>query len=302
MTQASFRLLNKQELAAFSQYLLPQAAREGLGGTPPQIVVGALWGRFACGAAAVRCSEDTAELTSLFVDPKVRGQGIGGMLLDQAAAQAAAQGCETLTARYLLAGEELAAMDRLVRRRGKVFPEESPPVYGMDSRRFREHPLLGAAFRARFRPVPAVVPFFRLDEEQLEALEAREDIPSFLRPSVCRTRMEPALSVAWVADGAIAGYLLAGETGRRTFSLTAAWQERPSTAFLHLLRAQLNLCFYRCGGDFRFFASPVNPRTERLLLRLTGGAYTRYEAHAAALSLDGLRGTSPAEQQGRIET
>lgn len=195
----------------------------------------------------------------------------------------------------LLNRQELAAMDRLVRRRGEVLPEESPPVYGMDSRRFHGHPLLGAAFRSGFRPVPAAVPFSRLDAGQLEALEAREDIPSFLRPSACRTRMEPALSVAWLADGAVAGYLLGDETGRRDFSLTAAWQERPSTAFLHLLRAQLNLCFYRCGGDFRFFASPVNPRTERLLLRLTGGAYTRYEARAAALSLDGLRGTSPAE-------
>ena len=109
------------------------------------------------------------------------------------------------------------------------------------------------------------------------------------RPSVCRAKTEPSLSVAWTVDGVVTGYLLGCETGLRDFSLIAAWQAKPSTAFLHLLRTQLNLCFYRCSGNFRYYASPVTPRAERLLQRLTGGVYTRYEEHAAVLPLNRLR-------------
>ncbi len=296
MARYSIRLLKKQELAVFSQYILPQTYREILRCAPSWIVAGALRGRLACGAAAVRCSGDTAELASLFVDAQVRGEGIGGALLDQAMALAGERGCKELAGRYLLAGQELAAMDRLLRRRGKVLSEEKPPVYGMDSERYHGHSLLGVAFRYYYRPAASVVPLSRLSAEQLETLEARDEIPSFLRPSVCRDRMLPDLSVAWMSDGVPTGYLLGGAAGLRDFSLIAAWQERPSTAFLHLLRAQLNLCYYRSGGDFRFFASPVNPRAERLLLRLTGGTYTRYEKHAAMLPLDGSHSMSSTGQ------
>ena len=292
MARYSIRLLKKQELAVFSQYLLPQTYREIRRCAPPWIVLGALWGRFACGAAAVRCSGDTADLASLFVDPQVRGEGIGGALLDQAMALAGEQDCKELAAKYLLAGQELAAMDRLLGCRGKVLTREKPLVYGMDSERYHSHSLLGVAFRYDYQPAASVVPFSSLSAEQLERLEARDEIPSFLRPSVNRARMLPDLSVAWMSDGTATGYLLGSAVGLRDFSLIAAWQERPSTAFLHLLRAQLNLCFYRSGGDFRFFVSPVNPRTERLLLRLTGGAYTRYEKHAAVLPLDGSHSMS----------
>ena len=274
-------LRGKREMAVFSQYLLPQVDRAIRLAEPSWVVVGAVWDQFACGAAAVRCNEKTAELASLFVDPQVREKGIGGQLLDRAMEEAGARGCRELSVRYLLTGGELAAMDRLVAHRGKIMPEDNPFVYGMDSSRYREHPLLGAAFRPGFRPHPSVVPFPELSAEQRGSLEARKDIPSFLRPS---EKMEPALSVAWTEDRAVTGYLLGGEAGFGDFSLVAAWLEKPPSAFLHLLRAQLNLCFYRCGGDFRYFASPVNPRTERLLERLTGGVYTRYEEHAAVLS------------------
>ncbi len=289
MAHYSFRVLNEQDLAVFSQYLLPQTAQAIRREASSWLVVGAVWERFACGAAAVRCSGSTAELASFFVDPQARGNGVGRRLLERTMEQAGARGCEALSVRFLLAGEELAAMDRLVCRWGRLTAEANPYVYGMDTARYHEHSLLGASFRPGFRFPPSAKPFSSLSAAQLEALEAREDIPAFLRPSVCRAKTEPSLSVAWTVDGVVTGYLLGCETGLRDFSLIAAWQAKPSTAFLHLLRTQLNLCFYRCSGDFRYYASPVTPRAERLLQRLTGGVYTRYEEHAAVLPLNRLR-------------
>ncbi len=286
MAQYSFRLLNEPDLAVFSQYLLPQVVQAIRQQELPWIVVGAIWKQFACGAAALCCYGKKARLASLFIDPQVREQGIGRQLLKTASTLAAEQGCKELVVRYLLSGEELTAMERLLSRHGKMIPENNPFVYGMDSIRYREHPLLKGCLHPGFRPSPSILPFDNLSPGQLEALEARKDIPSFLLPSHCNNKMDPALSVAWTVKGKITGYLLGGETGFRDFSLIAAWQAEVSTVFLQLLRAQLNLCFYRCGGDFRYFVSPVNAHAEHLLQQLTGGQYTRYEEHAAVLLLE----------------
>jgi len=285
MAQITFRILEDRDLSPFLSYLLSGPAGQLRRGAPGWLAVGAVRDRMACGAAAVQLRGEEAELASFFVDPQVRGQRVGSRLLDRTTALARERGCRRMGLHYLLAGDDLAAMDRLVRRRGELVEGSGSFVYRMELAPYRDHPLVGPSFRPEFRPVPAVVPFSRLTGDQLDALEAREEIPGFLLPSFLRDRMDPELSVAWIEDGRVTAYLLGGSTQYRDASLLAAWLERPASAFLHLLREQLNRFYYRFGGEFRLFVSPVTPHAEQMLQRLTEGKYTRYEARVGVLSL-----------------
>ena len=287
MAQISFRVLTDRDLSPFLSYLLPGPADALRRGASGWLAAGAVWDRLACGAAAVHLQGEEAELASFFVDPQARGRNVGSRLMDRTLELVEAEGCRRVRLRYLLAGDDLAAMDRLVRRRGELTGHPGSFVYGMALEPYyREHPLIGPSFRPEFRPVPSVTPFSRLTGEQLAALEDREDIPTFLRPSSLRGKMDPELSVAWVEDGRIAAYLLGGSTEFRDASLQAAWQDGPPAAFLHLLRAQLNRFYYRFGGDFRLFIHPVTSHAEQLLQRLTEGRYTRYEERSGIILLN----------------
>lgn len=297
MSGLSFRSLDPVRPGPFAQYLLPsvmQAAGRSPGGLT---CIGAVWGRSACGAAAVLWTEDCGVLASLFVDPLVRGQGVAGALLDRVVEACARRGVTGLSASYVLRGGELDAMDALFRSRGAE-PVPMAPAYEMDSSRFHQARFLSPAFQPGFRPDGHVHPLPSLPQELLDDLEANRDIPKVLLPSACRDRLEPGLSVAWTDEGRILAYLLGGESGPASYSLLAAWRgaDAPASSFLDLLQAQLNLCYYRCGGDFRYFLSAVTPGTAVLTERLTGGDCTLYEEHAVWLDLSPGEAERPPEE------
>ena len=291
MAKITYRILTDTDLPSFLPYLLSGPAGALRRRDAGWLAVGAAWDRLACAAAAVRLQGEEAELASFFVDPQARGRGVGSGLMDRTMELVRERGVKRLRFRYLLTGDELAAMDRLVLRRGERAENDAPFVYCMELEPYREHPLIGPSFRPEFRPHPSVAPFSRLTEEQLAALEARETIPDFLRPSFLREKMDPELSVAWVEDGRVTAYLLGCSTRFRDATLLAAWQEGSAAAFLPLLRAQLNLFYYRFGGEFRLFISPVTDHAEQLLQRLTEGTYSRYEERKAILFPDRADGT-----------
>ncbi len=280
MAWISIRPVDPARPGPFGQYLLPGV----LAGAPPDAVtvLGAVWDNLACGAAAVRW--DRAEIASLFVDPQVRGLGVGGRMVDLLLEEAARRGVEALDADYTLGGEELAAMDALCRRRGGN-PLPLSRVYQADTGRFHHSPAVGCALSPGYRPHPSAVPFSRLPSEALDALEADGRIPPLLRPSASGDRMDPALSVAWLRDGRAGAYLLCGEAGPGGYALLAAWRgpDALAAAFLILLRAQLNRCYYRQGGDFLYSFSTLGGAAEALAKRIVGGRCNRYEEHTAAL-------------------
>ena len=70
-------------------------------------------GGLACGAAAVRWTGGEAVLESLFIDPLVRGRGLGGALADLAILTARERDAGSLTCGYVLAGEDLVAMNAI---------------------------------------------------------------------------------------------------------------------------------------------------------------------------------------------
>ena len=103
MENISFRVVESSEFPVFRQYLLPDAARLAARGQHDILVLGAVCGTAACGAAALifESSEDetcVAELLSFFLDPLVRGQGIGTAFLNYIIEQAEEAGADELYA------------------------------------------------------------------------------------------------------------------------------------------------------------------------------------------------------------
>ena len=273
----------------YEQYLLPQVAEQARREPEDFVLIGAAWGRYAVGAAAVTPDEDepyVAALASLFVDPQVRSRGVGARLLRAAAAEAEERGAVELKLSYILAGEELEAMDRAVRSLGGE-PEFYLPVYTMDIAQFHDSPLVGRAFRPDYRRPAEVVPFTGLTREQLEALYADPEVPWYVHPQN-RVRMRPELSLAYVQDGRVAGFWLGAISSPGNYSVQGVWRSpsAPVTTFHTLIAAHLSLCYYHGGGDFLYHCSPAVEFADELIQRYSGGNYRRLEEHKASIPLE----------------
>ena len=141
----SIRTLDREELPGFQPYLLPDTARSLERREKDVLALGLVLGHNACAAAAARLSGESAELTDLFVDEIVRHRGMGGLLLERLMERLAAEGVSRLSASYVLRGEELAAMGRLMFSCGFSAPWRRSRVFRTHSEGFHQDPRLGAA-------------------------------------------------------------------------------------------------------------------------------------------------------------
>lgn len=284
----SYRAFDPARPGPYESYLLPHIPAQARREPERFLAFSAVWKQYAVGAAAVSLDPETpgeAAADSLFAGPQVRGRGIGTELLRRAAEAAGEAGAETLTLSYILAGEELEAMDRIARKLGGE-PAFVRPVYTMDSADFRDSRLLGRAFSGRYRMPESVVPFTELKPEQLEALYADPEVPWYVHPRV-RTRMMPELSLAFVQDGRVAGFWLGSLSTPGNYSVQGVWRSAsaPVTAFHMLVAAHLNLCFYHCGGNYLYHCSPAVEFADELIQRYSEGKFRRLEEHLARVSL-----------------
>ena len=300
--EITLRYIDRQELPGFRQYLLPDTATAVEREDVDVLAIGAVLGRRSVGAAAaVPDGANGAELTDLFVDEAARGNGIGGVLLEEVMDILAEVGIETLSADYTLKGEELAAMDALLRSAGFTAPALRSRTFMAQSRDYADHGILGAAFTPSWRTPKDVRAFSELTEEQLTELTAAEDIPEMLSWGLLRGQAEPELSVALVLNGRVAAYLLCEESRDGGFVLLSAVsrQDAPATAFTSLLTDLLNRCFYRRGGHFPFYFSAINEHTERLARGLMRGKCVEYEEHVCLARLSVPEGTEDSAEDGR---
>lgn len=280
----SIRTLDREELPGFQPYLLPDTARSLERREKDVLALGLVLGHNACAAAAARLSGESAELTDLFVDETVRRRGAGRLLLEVLMEQLAAAGIIHLSAGYVLRGEELAAMDRLMIRCGFSTPWRRSRVFRTHSEGFHQDARLGAAFSPRYHTPPEVCTLSEVPLKALEELQQEEDIPDYLTPEAFQTRAVPGLCVAMVQGGRVTAYLLAEEDGNGGIVLLSAVRRRgaPSTAFQTLLLELLNRCWYQLGGDFPFYFSVLDDKVERLALLLMGERHEDYEEHSCA--------------------
>lgn len=292
--EITLRYIDRRELSGFRQYLLPTTAMAVERENGDVLAIGAVSGRHSVGAAAaVPDGANGAALTDLFVDEAVRGNGIGGALLKEIMDILAEVGVEMLSADYTLKGEELAAMDALMRSAGFTAPALRSRTFMALSKDYVDHGILGAAFTPGWKTPKDVRTFSELTEEQLGELLAAEDIPEMLSWRLLRGRAEPELSVALVLEGRVAAYLLCEESQDGGFVLMSVVRREgaPITAFTSLLTDMLSRCFYWRGGHFPFYFSAINEHTERLAQGLMRGKCVEYEEHVCSARLSVPKGT-----------
>ncbi len=279
--------LQVDELPSFGQYLLPQAVAAMQVDASSVMALGATTGRYAVGAGCVQLCAQQATLLSLFIDPSARGQGAGGLLLDGFIDSCRAQGVIALHAEYSLSGDDLSSMDALLRRRGAQIHPLEDESFRMDSVHFHQAPLIRAAFLPSFRPAAAICKFSALSQAQLDALNANPDIPAFLNWAAHTDRADPDFSLAWLEDGQVAAFTLAcpSADGGCIQLSTVRTPAAPPSSVLALVRALINLAYYRAGGDFPFYTSTMAPASRALVERLAGGRYTHYTCRKAVLPL-----------------
>ena len=292
MVNVAFCRLGRNIPEPFAGYVLPYVRKRiAQAATDADVtVLGAMWNGLACAAAVAVWEEAEGELLSFFVDPKARGCGVAGHMLDLLLTEGAKLRKAGLRADYTLKGEELAAMDALAASRGADM-ENKPPVCGMSSDDFLDSPLLGPALRPGWKRPEAVRLFSELTQQQLDFLESPEELPDYLRPSYLGDRLDPALSAAWLEDGRPAAFALCFQSGDRVFCQSSTWRgpRAPEGSFRALIGTQVNQCWYRSGGSFVFFISPINPRSAAMAEWFTGGnyePYTQREAVVPILSVD----------------
>ncbi len=288
MVNVSFCRLGRNIPEPFAGYVLPYV-RKSIAQTEGEnavTVLGAMWNGLACAAAVAVWDETDGELLSLFVDPKARGCGVAGRLVDLLLEEGARLGKDSLSLEYVLKDEELAAMDALVESRGGAVIDGAP-ICGMNSDDFLDSPLLGPALHPGWRRPAAVRLFSELTPRELELLDAIEELPEYLRPSALGDRLDPALSAVWLADGRPAAFALGFQTGDRMFCQSSVWRgpNAPEGSFRALIGAQVNQCWYRSGGSFVFFISPINPRSAAMAEWFTGGNYEPYTQRDALIPI-----------------
>jgi len=288
MVSVSFCRLGRNIPEPFAGYVLPyvRKAIAETDGNTECTVLGAMWNGLACAAAVAQWDETDGTLLSLFVDPKARGCGIAGKLMEHILEEGRRLGRDFLFVDYILKDEELAAMDALVERLGGD-TENGAPVCGMSSEDFLDHPLLGPALHPGWQRPGNIRLFSELTPQQLEALGSPENLPAFLSPASLGDRVDPALSAVWLEGDKPAAFALGFQSGDRMFCQSSIWRgkEAPEGSFRALICTQVNQCWYRSGGDFVFFISPINPRSAAMAEWFTGGNYEPYTQREAMIPL-----------------
>ena len=288
MVNISFCLLGRVIPESFAGYILPYVRRNlsRAKSSETYTVIGAMWNGLACGAAVVEWDEDDGNIRSLFIDPKARRCGIAGRIVDYLLEEGARREKMNLNFEYILKDEELTAMDALIRARGGEW-EDAAPVCGMKSEDFLDSPLLGPALRPGWKRPEHIFLFSEMTEAQKDSLNSGTGLPQFLLPSFLGERVDPALSATCIMDGKPVAFVLGFQSGDRMFCMSSVWRgpEAPMGSFRALVRTQVNQCWYRSGGNFSFFLSPINPRAAALAEWFTGGNYDPYTQREAFIPI-----------------
>lgn len=287
MEQFAYQVIPPSQLTPFSGYLLPHVERTAASGDGAVTVCGVITGGYACGAAALELSpEDGGKLLSFFVDPQVRGLGVGSSLLRFAAEQARSAGIRTLSLSYVLGGDELKAFDRMVRSMGTE-PRFYAPVYSIFIAQLHDSRLVGRAFKPNYRIPENVIQFSALTRQQTEELYANPEVPRYVHPRE-RDQMQPELSLAYLQEGRVTGFWLGNMSSPGNYAVQGVWRSSaaPLTTFHTLVAAHLNLCYYHGGGDYLYHCSPVGDFADELIQRYSEGKYRLLEEHQATIHLE----------------
>lgn len=280
MEEVIFRIINLFGLSGFLPYLLPETIQAIKSRDPAHVAVGAVLGRTSIGGGAFRVTEDTAYITCLFVDPHVRGYGIGTGLF-QALLSQLPPGVKQLRAEYVLKPPELLHMDALMVKMGFPAPTVRSYVFTTWSHAYRNHPLLGRAMDPAYRTPENILPFSALSEKHLTELAEADDVPDYLSWETHQSKADVDLSCALLENGAVVAYLLCGEGGEDGILLLSALRREgaPPAAILLLLLEMGNRAYYRKGRSFPLYFSAQSEQVTQLGQKLMGDSFDVREEH-----------------------
>lgn len=274
--EVTIRRLNAALLPAFLPYLLPEAAEAIETGRDDIIALGAVTNaNQTCGAVVGELYDERLTVFSLYVDPEVRRQGVGALLLDsllQLYPEAKPM------AAWVLPEESFTEMDAFFQARGFAAAQNEGFVYCLNTEDLRHVPVVRWAFSPTFRPDRNIVPLDELTQEEREDLLCDASIAPSLRLGELIDRLSPELSVCYRYKGRIAAYFICGKTGAREMAVLAAvsrsWAH--PAAMLQMITATIHRGLDYFGGDFLCWIEAINGEAEELVRAISGGTYSRW--------------------------
>ena len=272
----TLRRLDAALLPAFLPYLIPQAAQGVAAGRADILALGAVTGAGqTCGAVAGELYQGVLTVFSLYVDPAVRGQGIGTLLLRSLLAC-----CPEArpAAAWIQPAGAFDRMDAFLQGRGFAPALRDNSVYCLNTADLRRVPVIRRAFSPSFRPDGNIVSLSDLTAEEQEDLRADPSIDLRLRLDGLMDQAAPELSFGYRYRGRIAAYLLCAVSDPGEVSILAA-VARPGAhpaAFLQLITAAIHRGLALFGGDFVCWLDPIHEQAEALARELSGGTCQRW--------------------------
>ena len=272
----TLRRLDAALLPAFLPYLIPQAAQGVAAGREDIIALGAVTGEGkTCGAVAGELYRGVLTVFSLYVDPAVRGQGIGTLLL-----RSLLSSCPDArpAAAWIQPTGDFDRMDAFLQARGFAPARRDNSVYRLHTADLRRVPVVRRAFSPSFQPDGNIVPLSDLTPGDREDLGRDPSIDPRLRLDSLMDQLTPDLSACYRYGGRIAAYLLCCVSGPGEVSILAA-VARPGAhpaAFLQLTTAAIHRGLALFGGDFVCWLDPITQEVEDLAQELSGGTCQRW--------------------------
>ena len=278
-------ILDKSNAGPFSLYLMPQV-RQYIGDGRELISIGVAMNEHSVGAVAASVENDTLHLVSLYVDPVVRRQGIGTVLLWALGERVRELGLRVEDARaYFMEedGMDLEGLTAFLRYAGFGEPQLTDRLFCVNTADLHHMPGLAAAFSTDFCPDPHVHPFSEITPKQLREIEDDPDVMDCLKPSAMRFSLMRSASVMWVEDGHVLGWILAyqGVDGEIVMASACKRAGAPNGSFRDMLYALAKRCYMMLGRDFKTYILTINEHSGDLVEKLSGGKLHEYNNFTA---------------------
>ena len=292
MAELNFYLLDKTNAGPFAPYLLPQV-RQYIGDGKALIALGAVLDDHSVGAVAASVENGALHIVSLYVDPEVRRQGVGTLLLCALGELVNANELPAKRARvYFMEedGMDVAGLTAFLRAMDFGEPELSDRLFSVDTADLHELPGLGEAFTTEFQPDPHVRPFSAITPEQLREIEDDPDVMACLKPGAMRFNPMRSASMIWVEDGHVLGWILAyqGVDEEIVVAASAKRAGAPKGCWRKLLSAAANRCYVMLGRDYKAYILTINEHSLELVEQIAGSFAHEYKNFVA--ETDGIPG------------
>lgn len=269
----SINVVTKDTLASFRPYIL-QNAQETMGQKEDAICLGAvLDGTNSCGAiVGVPLGEGVLCIISLFVDEKVRRQGIGFLLLYELLQHTTID--MEVCALWILPEEENRELLPFLEACGFGEAEFFENIYRVQLSTLINRPVLKSAFSPSYKMSQNVIPYEKWSEEDRNSIETDDTIASLLKPSNFDTKvLHSGYSFGYRYNGRMQAYLLLQETGEQRFAVLSAVSRKDGNpaAMLQLATAALHQCLtatrHKSG---EIWMEAINEHSEKLIRGLFG--------------------------------